>query len=70
MMPFLLKYFNERIQTFYAGNRAFHNLQWQALTSDAEILETVSGEKVEFQILIPVRKGIKVMLTSQRLNFC
>ena len=40
-LPILLEYFRENMLSFKAGNLAAHFSQWQSLTSDPEILETV-----------------------------
>ena len=39
-----------------AGNLAAHFSQWQSLTSDPEILETVSGCKIEFDTIPGLNK--------------
>lgn len=42
--------------SFKAGKLAAHFLQWQSLTSDPEILETVSGCKIEFDTIKRLNK--------------
>ena len=50
-LPILLEYFREKILSFKADNLAAHFSQWQSLTSDPLILETVSGCKIEFDTI-------------------
>ena len=47
-MPSLLAYFHGRTQTFIAGSLVAYSRIWQDLTSDPEILETVTGLKIQF----------------------
>lgn len=47
-MPSLLEYFHGRTQTFKAGSLAAYSHKWHELTSDPEILETVTGQHIEF----------------------
>ena len=42
--------------SFKAGKLAAHFSQWQSLTSDPEILETVSGCKIEFDTMPSLNK--------------
>ena len=42
--------------SFKAGKLAAHFSQWQSLTSDPEILETVSGCKIEFDTIPSLNK--------------
>ena len=51
ILPSLLKYFQGRIQTFKAGSLAAYSHIWQELTSDPEVLETVTGQYIEFDSL-------------------
>ena len=46
-MPSLLEYFQQRAQTFKAGSLAAYSHIWHELTSDPEILETVTGQFIE-----------------------
>ena len=46
-MPSLLEYFQQRAQTFQAGSLAAYSHIWHELTSDPEILETVTGQFIE-----------------------
>ena len=48
ILPSLLEYFKGRTKTFIAGSLAAYFHLWQDLTSDPEILETVTGQKIEF----------------------
>ena len=43
--------------SFTAGNLAAHFSQWQSLTSDPEILETVWGCKIEFDTIPSLNKA-------------
>ena len=51
ILPSLLEYFHGRTEMFKAGSLAAYSHIWQELTSDPEILETVSGQNIEFDIL-------------------
>ena len=66
-LPILLEYFREKILSFKAGNLAAHFSQWQSLTSDPEILETVSGCKIEFDTIPSLNKAMvhAVLLETQ-----
>ena len=55
-VPILLEYFREKMLSFKAGKLATHFSQWQSLTSDPEILETVSGCKIEFHSIPSLNK--------------
>ena len=46
-MPSLLEYFQERTRTFKVGSLAAYSHIWHELTSDPEILETVTGQHIE-----------------------
>lgn len=52
----LLEYFREKMLSFKAGDLAAHFSQWQSFTSDAKILETVSGCKIEFDTIPSLNK--------------
>lgn len=43
-----LPFFHGRTQPFIAGSLAAYSHIWQDLTSDPEILETVTGLKIQF----------------------
>jgi len=51
ILPSLLKYFQGRTQTFKAGSLTAYSHIWQELTSDPEVLETVTGQYIEFDSL-------------------
>ena len=42
--------------SFRAGKLAAHFSEWQSLTSDSEVLETVSGCKIEFDTIPRLNK--------------
>ena len=44
----LLEYFKHKVTIFKAGCLAAHAKEWQSSTSDFGILETLSGQKIEF----------------------
>ena len=48
MVPTLLQYFEFRGGTFQAGNLANCRNEWENLTGDPEVLETVTGLKITF----------------------
>lgn len=51
--------------TFQAGNLTAYYDIWQGLTSDVEILETVSGQKIEFdQIPLQTKQTLPIKLTD------
>ena len=51
ILPSLLMYFERRIQTFKAGSLAAYSHIWREMTSDPEVLETVTGQYTEFDML-------------------
>ena len=51
--------------SFKAGNLAAHFSQWQSLTSDPEILETVSGCKIEFDTIPSLNKAMVHAMLSE-----
>lgn len=51
ILPSLLEYFQGKTKTFKAGSLAVSFYQWQELTSDPEVLETVTGQSIEFASL-------------------
>jgi len=51
ILPSLLVYFERRIQTFKAGSLAAYSHIWREMTSDPEVLETVTGQYIEFDML-------------------
>ena len=44
-------YFEGKIQTFKAGSLAAYSHIWHEMTSDPEVLETVTGQYIEFDML-------------------
>ena len=44
----MLEYFKSKVDCFKAGRLKEYYAQWQALTSDPEILQTISGQPIEF----------------------
>ena len=51
--------------SFTAGNLAAHFSQWQSLTSDPEILETVWGYKIEFDTIPSLNKAMVHAVLSE-----
>ena len=54
LLPSLLVYLENKVKMFKAGNLAAYVKEWQALTSDPEIMETLTGQRIEF-FEIPVQ---------------
>ena len=50
IVPMLVKYFKSMVTNFRAGQISNYLPAWQELTSDPEILETVSGQIKEFEM--------------------
>ena len=50
-MPALIKYFENKVANFKAGQLNISYSAWKELTSDPEIMETVSGQRIEFDQL-------------------
>ena len=48
LVPALIKYFENKVANFKAGQLNISYSAWKELTSDPEILETVSGQRIEF----------------------
>ena len=60
LVPSLIKYFEHNVANFKAGQLNTFYFAWKDLTSDSEILETVSGQRIEFhqkpvQLNLPVQ---------------
>ena len=51
--------------SFKAGNLATHFSQWQFLTSEPEILETVSSCKIEFETIPSLNKAMVHAVLSE-----
>ena len=64
-LPILLEYFREKMLSFKAGNLAAHFSQWQFLTSEPEILETVSSCKIEFETIPSLNKAMVHAVLSE-----
>ena len=56
ILPSLLKYFQGKTKTFKAGSLAAYSHVWQEITSDPEVLETVTGQYIEVATL-PVQEN-------------
>ena len=48
LVPALIKYFENKVANFKAGQLNISYSAWRELTSDPETLETVSGQRIEF----------------------
>jgi hypothetical protein len=60
LVPSLIKYFEYKVANFKAGQLSTSYFAWKELTSDPEILEAVSGQRIEFnqnpvQLNLPVQ---------------
>ena len=60
LVPSLFKYFEHKVANFKVGQLSTFYFAWKDLTSDSEILETVSGQRIEFyqkpvQLNLPVQ---------------
>ena len=53
----ILSYFEAKVTCFKAGGLQKYYKEWQALTSDPEILQMISGQPIEFSH-IPYQKGV------------
>ena len=49
LVPSLIRYFEGKVSQSYAGQLSCYLHEWKSLTSDPEILETVSGQLIEFE---------------------
>lgn len=47
----MLEYFKFKAEKFHAGQIAKHLASWRTITSDSEVLESVSGQHIEFSSL-------------------
>ena len=48
ILPSLLEYFQGKTKTFKAGSLAAYSHLWQEITSDPKVLETITGQYIEF----------------------
>ena len=56
ILPSLLEYFQGKTKTFKAGSLAAYSHQWQEITSDPEVLVTITGQSIEFATL-PIQEN-------------
>jgi hypothetical protein len=63
----LVKYFKSRVTNFRAGQISNYLPAWQELTSDPEILETVSGQFIEFEIQ-PIQTSMPVQCQLSNID--
>ena len=63
----LVKYFKSRVTNFRAGQISNYLPAWQELTSDPEILETVSGQFIEFEIQ-PIQTSLPVQCQLSNID--
>ena len=47
-LPYLIENFTKRADSFHAGQLKHKLCEWCEITSDSEVLQTVYGEKIEF----------------------
>jgi len=47
-LPLIVEYFTNRTECFKAGQLSHKLCEWQKITSDSEVLQTVCGEVIEF----------------------
>jgi hypothetical protein len=66
-LPTLLSYFNAKLATYQAGSLSTCISVWEKLTSDPEILETVSGQKIEFDT-IPLQQRLPTQMKLSHLE--
>ena len=64
-LPDLLTFFNLKTAGFKAGQISLKLTKWRKITSDAEVLCTVAGEKIEFTSL-PQQNNYKVNKFSEQ----
>jgi hypothetical protein len=61
----LLVYLENKVKMFKAGNLAAYVKEWQALTSDPEIMETLTGQRIElFEIPVQSKTLMNVKFTE------
>ena len=48
LLPSLVEFYRLEADNFQAGQLPYFVNEWRALTSDTEILETVTGQHIEF----------------------
>ena len=69
-LPCLVEYYRLRVQHFQAGQIINCADQWRKLTSDPEILETVTGQNIEFyQIPIQIKSPFQPKWSPEEAEF-
>ncbi len=70
LLPSLLVYLENKVKMFKAGNLAAYVKEWQALTSDPEIMETLTGQRIEFfEIPVQSKTLMNVKFTEAQPNW-
>ena len=70
MLPCLVEYYRLRVQHLQAGKIINYADQWWKLTSDPEILETVTGQNIEFyQIPIQIKPLFQPKSSPEEAEF-
>ena len=65
-----MEYYRLRVQHFQAGQIINYADQWRKLTSDPEILETVTGQNIEFyQISIQIKPPFQPKWSPEEAEF-
>ena len=65
LVPSLIKYFEHQVANFKADQLSTSYFAWKELTYDPEILETVSGKRIEFN-----QNPVQLNLPAQPNNSC
>lgn len=71
----LVSYFHYKVASFKAGRLSLFYDEWQSLTSDTEVLDMISGQKLEFskvpyQVHIPREKSNNTCWDSDQTQTC
>jgi len=69
-LPYLVEYYRLRAEHFQAGQIINHVDQWRKLTSDPDILETVTGQSIEFdQTLVQIKPLLQPKWSPEEADF-
>ena len=63
-----MTYLNSRVENFSAGQLSDHLSNWKCITSDQSILDSISGEKIEFDTVPPLQTVLPQNSVSRELK--
>ena len=62
-------YLGNKVETFTAGSIQFAYCNWECLTTDHEVLETVSGMHISLTSELPIQRAIQYNFNPQERKY-